>query len=756
MSSQDYAYIGKSVPRVDAPAKARGEARYTGDLELPGMLHARVLRSPIPHGRIVRLDTSQAAALPGVVAVITGADCPNSPVSTWLNLPKTFDQYILAKEKVRYVGEEMVAVAAEDEDTAVEALERIEVEFQELPAITDPEEALKEGAPLVHELKKNNISARWIREHGDVAAGFGKAKVVVKDRFKTQSVSHVALEPHVSLAHFEDGQLTVWSSTQVPFYVSRGLSIALQIPEEKIRVIKPSVGGGFGGKTETCSNELIAAFLACLTQRPVKLSFTREEVFIGTRRRHPMIIDSEMGVDSEGRITACDLRVIADGGAYTGYGITPLILAYTFANLPFRVPALKFEGYRVFTNLPISGAQRGFGGPQIRFALESQLDTIAEELGIDPMELRLKNCVRPGERLPNNLQIQSCGIAESIQETARISGWQEKRGKLPRGRGIGMGCYGFVSGAALHRLEPHIPHSETSISIREDGSVEVFSGAADIGQGSDSLILQIVAEELGIPMGDIRLVAADTRLTKPDMGSYSSRVTLMAGKATQKAAVAAREKLFEVAAEKLEVARDELMARDGRIGIAKQPKYGFSFQEVAKMACERARGAIQVIGNYSPPEGTFMSPTFSFGANVVEVEVDLETGKVKVLKIWGAHDCGVAINPQAVTGQIEGAIGMGLGQALMEEMAFVRGQTFQTDLISYPIPTALDISEIESVCIPTEDPVGPFGAKEAGEGTSLPIIPAIANAIYDALGLRFFELPLRSEKIALALRGKRK
>lgn len=756
MPSKEYAYIGKSVPRVDGPAKARGEARYTGDLELPGMLHARILRSPIPHGRIARIDISGATALPGVVAVITGADCPNSPVSTWLNLPKIFDQYILAKEKVRYVGEEMVAVAAEDEDAAVEALERIEVEFQELPAVMDPEEAMKEGAPLVHESKKNNISARFIREHGDVADGFGKAKVVRQDRFKTQSVSHVALEPHVSLASFEGGELTLWSSTQVPFYVSRGLSIALEIPEEKIRVIKPFVGGGFGGKTEANSNELIAAFLACLTQRPVKLSFTREEVFIGTRRRHPMIIDSTIGVDSEGTITACDLRVIADGGAYTGYGITPVLLAYTFANIPLRVPALKYEGYRVFTNLPISGAQRGFGGPQIRFALESQLDRIAEELGMDPVELRLKNCVQPGERLPNNLQIQSCGITESIIETARISGWEEKRGKLPRGRGIGMGCYGFVSGAALHRLEPHIPHSETSIYIRENGRVEVFSGAADIGQGSDNLILQIVAEELGIPISDIRLVAADTRLTQPDMGSYSSRVTLMAGKATQNAAVAVRGKLFEVAAEKLEVASGELIARDGRIYIAKQPKYGFSFQEIAQMACEAAGGPVQGMGNYSPQEGTFMSPTFSFGANVAEVEVDLETGKVKILKIWGAHDCGVAINPQAVTGQIEGAIGMGLGQVLVENMEFTHGQTFQTDLLSYPIPTALDIPEIESVCVPTEDPVGPFGAKEAGEGTSLPIIPAIANAIYDAIGIRFFELPISSEKIALALRGKSK
>ncbi|MBI2875847.1 MAG: molybdopterin-dependent oxidoreductase [Candidatus Tectomicrobia bacterium] len=743
----DYAYIGKSLPGVDAPAKARGEARYTGDLGLPGMLHARILRSPIPHGRIVRIDTARAAATPGVVAVITGQDCPNSPVGTWLNLPKIFDQYILAKEKVRYVGEEIAAVVAEDEDTAAEAIEKIVPELEALPAVFDPEEALKEGAPLVHAAKERNISIRWAQAHGDVVAGFQKARVVREDRFKTQAVSHVALEPHVTLAHYENHQLTVWSSTQVPFYVSRALSIALQLPEERIRVIKPFVGGGFGGKTETYGNEFIAAFLAMVTGRPVRLSFTREEVFLGTRRRHPMILDVKTGVDAEGILTACDCRVIADGGAYTGYGLTPLILAYTFINLPFRIPALKFEGYRVFTNLPISGAQRGFGGIQPRFALESQLDMLAEALGMDPVEIRLKNCIQPGEKLPSNHQIRSCGLRECIEETARISGWQEKRGKLPRGRGIGIGCYGFVSGAALHRLEPHLPHSETSIRIQEDGQVEVFSGAADIGQGSDTLILQIVAEELGIPPSSIRLVAADTRLTRPDMGSYSSRVTLMAGKATQNAAVNVKEKLFAVAAEKLEVTPADLVARGGQVQIAQTPQYGLSFGEVAQLACREAGGPIQGVGTYSPEPGTFMSPTFSFGANVAEVEVDLETGKVRVLKVWGTHDCGVAINPLAVTGQVEGAIGMGLGQALLEEMGFQGGQTFQADLIAYPIPTAFEVPEIETICVPTEDPVGPFGAKEAGEGTSLPIVAAIANAIHDAIGLRCFELPIRPETV---------
>lgn len=746
----DYSYIGKSIPRVDAPVKARGEARYTGDMELPGMLHAKVLRSPVPHGRIVRIDTTGAAALPGVVAVITGKDCPDSAVGTWLNLPRILDQYILAKEKVRYVGEEIAAVVAEDEDTALEALEKIGIELEELPAVLDPEEALREGAPLIHESKGSNVSARWIQEHGDVIAGFQKARAVREDRFKTQSVSHVALEPHVTLARFENDELTVWSSTQVPFYVSRALSMALQIPEEKVRVIKPFVGGGFGGKTETYGNEFIAAFLAVITGRPVKLSFTREEVFVGTRRRHPMILDIKTGVDSEGIITACDCRVIADGGAFTGYGLTPLLLAYTFLNLPFRIPALKFEGRRVFTNLPISGAQRGFGGLQPRFALESQLDMLAEELGMDPVEMRLKNCVEPGEKLPNNLQIRSCGLRECIEETARISRWKEKRGKLPPGRGIGVGCYGFVSGAALHRLEPHIPHSETSITVYEYGQVEVFSGAADIGQGSDNLILQIVAEELGIPIGGIGLVAADTRLTKPDMGSYSSRVTLMAGKATQTAAIAVREKLFEAAAEKLEVTPTELSARDGRIRIAQFSKHSLSFGEVAQLACRRAGGPVRGVGTYSPEKGTFLSPTFSFGANVAEVEVDPETGRVHVLKIWGAHDCGVAINPQAVTGQVEGAISMGFGQVLMEDMVFEEGQTFQADLISYPIPTALDLPEIESVCVTTDDPIGPFGAKEAGEGTTLAIVPAIANAVYDAVGLRFVDLPIRPENIALA------
>lgn len=761
-----YSVVGKRLPRVDGPAKASGAARYTADLSLPGMLHGRVLRSPTPHARVLNIDASRAERLPGVRAVVTGKDFGSFKYGF---LPHTRDEAPLALDKVRFIGDEVAAVAAIDEDTAEEALELIQVDYEELPAVFDPIEAMQEGAPRIHDHVERNISARAGMNFGDVEAGFREADFVREDRFVTQPVLHGFLEPHAALADWEPGdKVSIWASKQSPYFLYRNLATALGLPLSRVRVIQPFVGGGFGGKNESFALDFAAALLSRKAGRPVRIVYSLEEVLSAGRRRHSMILELKTGYKKDGTLVACHCRNIADGGAYTSVGPLTIYLCGVFLTLPYRLPHARYDAYRVYTNKPVSVAQRGNGIPQIRFAADCQLDRIALELGIDPVEIRLRNAIRPGDRTANNLKITSCGLSECIEWAAEAAGWKEKRAhsastspQTPDGRlrGIGIACNSLVSGARLRG------HNSTGVLIRvhEDGGVSLLTGSTDSGQGSETVLAQIVAEELGIGIEDIQVSHVDTDLTPIDPGSYGSRVTSIAGNAAKLAADDARRQLAEAAAHRLDAHVEELEFRDRKVFVKGSPERGMTFKQLAQMACYAGSGKTILgrgsyahdieVPNWETGEGN-LSAAYSFGAQVAEVEVDVETGQVRVIGTAAAHDCGFAINPMAAEGQFEGSISGGLGQALLEGFTIEEGQTLNPNLMGYGLPTAMDMPTVKTVLVETIDPVGPFGAKEAGEGTQISTVPAIVNAISHAIGAQIQELPVTPEKILKALEGR--
>jgi 4-hydroxybenzoyl-CoA reductase subunit alpha len=750
---EKYSVVGKRLPRVDGILKATGSAKFCGDLALPGMLYGKILRSTVPHAKIVHIDTRKAEELKGVRAVITGKDIPSNKYSWFPSLPHTMDDCALAIDTVRFIGDEVAAVAAIDEDIAEEALDLIEIEYEELPAVFDPEEAMTPGAPRIHGEIENNILLPLILNFGDAEGGFEASDYVREDRFQTQPVQQCPLETHVTLANYDpSGKFTIWAPNQSPLFLRRDLSIMLGVPQNRIRVITPFVGGGFGVKHETLSLTFCSAFLARKTGRPVKMEYTREEQFIATRHRHPLIMNLKTGVKKDGTIVAKKCRAIVDAGAYAG--ISPIIpsVVCAFLTVLYRVKHVKFEGYVVYTNNTPAGAHRGFGNPQIRFAAESQLDMIAEDLGMDPVEIRLKNAVRSGEITPNKFKITSCGLSDCIRETAAKSGWKEKRGKLPPYRGIGIACGNHTSGA---RLLTH-DSSSSFVRLEEDGTVNLLSGAPDCGQGSDTTISQIVAEELGVYLEDVKITSADSEITPVDLGTGGSRVTFIAGNAAKEAAKDAKKQLLEVGAKVLDADVKDLEIKHRRIYVRDNPDIGISIAEAVQASLSSKEGRhILGRGFYNPNtespdpytgEGN-ISPAYSFGAQVAEVEVDPETGHVKVLKITCAHDVGFAINPMALEGQIEGSILTGMGQSLFENIVKERGQSVNPSFLEYKIPSSMQMPEIESILIETVDPEGPFGAKGIGESTQIPTVPAIANAIYDAIGVRFKDLPITPDKV---------
>ncbi len=751
----EFNVVGKREPMLDAWEKATGKAKYTDDLSLPGMLFGKILRSPLPHAKILKVDLTEALKVPGVKDAISGRDIPKRKYGI---VPKAKDEYALAIEKVRYIGDEVAAVVATSPEAAEEAISRIKVEYEELPAVFDPLEAMKPGAPIIHEEVPDNVSATIRKEFGNVAKAFEDSDFIFEDHFETQPVNHCPMEPQAALAmvdHF--GKVTLWSSTQIPFFLRRNLATTLDLPESKVRIIKPKVGGGFGQKIDLYAKDFCAAFFAMRTGRPVKFVYDREEVFTCTRQRHPMYIYLKTGVKKDGTILAQQFRVIADGGAYNSTAPLMITLACFFIMLPYRIENLLFEGYHVYTNKPVGGAMRGHGIPQVRFAVETQLDIIAEKIGIDPLELRLKNAFQAGEPHPAKLLVQSCGFSETLKKAAEAIGWREKRGKLPFGRGVGLAGASFPSGVSNMS---HIS-SGAIVKIERDGSVTLLTGAADIGQGAETVISQIVAEELGVRIEDIRITAADTEITPLDPGTFGSGVTLRAGNAARMAARAAKEKLLEAIAEKMEVSPGELEMKNRRIFLRENPDRGFSFEEAIKIYQYSDR-PMPIIGrgSYFPPakepttllheDGNF-SPAYSFMTQAAEVEVDPKTGRVRVLKMVTAHDCGKAINPMLVEGQLEGSVVGGMGQALYENIIMEKGQVLNPNFLDYGIPTAMEIPSIESIEVETNDPEGPFGAKESGEGTQLSPAPAIVNAIYDAIGVRFKTLPVTPDKVLEAL-----
>ncbi|MBN1548963.1 MAG: molybdopterin-dependent oxidoreductase [Syntrophaceae bacterium] len=759
MAERPYHSIGRSMPRTDSLAKVTGRSLFTADIPVTRCLVGKILRSPHAHARIISIDTKKAEALPGVKAVVTGTDAP----VRYGILPVSQDEYPLAVEKVRFIGDEVAAVAAVDEATALQALDLIDVKYELLPAILDPHEALaREDIKIQERTAEANIERRIHLVFGDMERAFAEADYIRKDHFFKDAASHAFLEPHSALALYQDGKLTLWTATQVPHYVHRALSKVLGIPMEKIRVIKPALGGGFGGKGEPLPLEFAASLLAIKSGQPVRITHTREEVFLTHRGRHPMEMTLKTGVKKDGTITAVQFDSLLDGGAYGSYGVVTMIYSGQLLTAPYRIPAYAFDSVRVFTNKPPCGAQRGHGGVQPRFAFEVHLDRIAADLGIDPLEIRYRNAIEPDTMTVNELRITSCGFRECLNKVAEASDWRNRHGKLPYGKGIGLAGGFYVTGAAYPIYANPMPHSQVQIRVDRDGSATVFSGASDIGQGSDTLLVMITAETLGIPEECVRVVSADTETTPVDLGSYSSRVTFMAGNACRHAALEIRDRLLSVCAVKLEQKSDDLVIRGGYIFEAGKGEPAMTFDEAAVLA-EASGTALCALGSYRPPElagsykmgGVGPSPAYSFGAQAAEVEVDTETGEIRVVKIHCAHDLGFALNPMTASGQAEGAVVMGFGEAMMEHHAFLPdGQHRRPNFLDYKIPTCLDVPEVDVTLVESIDPAGPYGAKEIGEGSLHPSLPAIVNAIHDAIGCWIHDLPLSPEQILAAIAQK--
>jgi len=751
--------VGSSVRKVDGLSKCAGVTKYADDIVLPRMLFCKLHRAPVPHARIVRIDSSKAEKIPGVLAILTGKDLP-IPFGI---LPVSQDEHTLCLDKVRFVGDPVAAVAAIDEDAAFDAMNAIEVEYEPLDPILSIEEAIRTPSPRIHDYgDEGNIHKKVALEFGDVERGFREADAIFEDTFYYEGSTHLPMEQHAAVAQVDpDGKVTVWSSTQTPHYVHRALAKVLEMSPAHIRVIACPNGGGFGGKSDPFNHEIAVAKLALLTGRPVKITLTREEVFYCHRGRHPVLMQIRTGVAKDGAIKAMHFKSYLDGGGYGSYGVASTYYTGALQTVTYNVETYRFQGARVFTNKPPCGPKRGHGTPQPRFALEVHLDKIAGTLGVDPADLRLRHLVPPDSLTANYLRVGSMGLGKCIEAVVRGSGWKEKFRRLPRGKGIGLACSSYICGAGLPIYWNNMPHTGVQILLDRGGGVAVFCGEIDIGQGSDTVLAQVVAEVLGIDPYDIRIVFGDTDLTPVDLGSYSSRVTLMMGNAAIQAAERARELLSKGAAEKLGIPPERLGFAERRVFDVEAPDRGMTFAEAVVLA-ESRFGTIGTVGSYTPPpsagkykgSGVGPSPAYSYSAAVVELDVDPETGWTRVERVHLAHDVGQCINPVLVIGQIEGSVYMGLGEALMEEQVFRanrNGVHRQPSMLEYKSPTTMEMPDVVSYVIEDPDPNGPFGAKEVGQGPLLPVAPAVVNAVYDAVGVRIDEVPVTPEKILKAL-----
>jgi len=755
----DFQVVGRPQRKVDGLAKATGQALYADDIALSGMLHAKTLRSPHAHARILAIDASAALALPGVHAVITGKDLP----VRYGVIPWTQDENALAVDKVRFVGDPVAAVAAVDEDTANAALKLIRVEYEPLKAYLDPREALESDGPQIHAGKHGptNLSKHVELSFGDLEQAFRQADLVVEEDYSFHGTTHTAIEPHCALAQVSaDGLLTLWSSTQITHYVHRALAQVLQWPAQKIRVIQPCLGGAFGGKSDPFSLEFCVAKLAALSGRPVKMLWTREEVFYAHRGRHPMQMRYRTAASKDGRILGVDAQILIDGGAYSSYGLITTYYSGQLLTGPYDFPAYRFDSTRVFTNKPPCGPKRGHGSVQPRFAFEVQLDEVAQRLGIDPIEIRRRNFQGENTLTINGQRITSNGFLACLAEVERASGWKEKRGKLAFGRGLGVAGSMYISGTNYPVYPNPLPLSGVQLKVDRSGLVTVFTGGNDIGQGSNSVAAYLVAEELGLPVEHVRVVAADTDLCPVDLGAYSSRVTFMVGNAILDACRKLRRTIVLAVAEAWDVEPTRVRMLGGQVFDLEDPQRSIATAQAFQLA-EARFDTLGATGSYKPPElgGDYRggkigaAPAYSFSAHVVECQVDLETGRVTVDRVWCAHDCGRALNPMLVAGQIEGSVYMGIAEALLEEHAVNRyGLHAGPSLLDYRIPTALDTPEIEALIVESIDPEGPYGAKEAGEGPLHSSIPALSNAIFDAVGVRLRHLPFTPARVLKALR----
>ena len=763
-SDRGYRLIGKSPRKIDGLSKCTGVTRFADDLSMPRMLFAKLNRSPVAHARIVSIDTSAAEAMPGVKAVLTGRAMPE----TFGILPVSQDEHALCLDRVRFVGDPVAAVAAIDEDVAFDAMNAIRVEYEPLPEVFTPEDAMENEAPPLHDYGDDgNVHKRVSMQFGDIEAAFDEADEILEDVFHYGGSAHLAMEQHASLGWMDpDGRITIWSSTQTPHYLHKAASKVLGLPPSRVRVVATPNGGGFGGKSDPFNHEIVVAKLAQLTNRPVKIALTREEVFYCHRGRHPVLMRSKIGVKKSGEITGLHFESLLDGGAYGSYGVASTYYTGALQTVTYRVPVYRFDGVRAFTNKPPCGPKRGHGTPQPRCALEVQIDKVAERLEKDPADLRLSILQPPDSITANWLRVRTIGLEKCIREVVRASGWKEKFKKLPRGRGVGLACSSYISGAGLPIYWNAMPHSGVQLRLDRGGGVAVFCGETEIGQGSDTVLATCVAEVLGTGLYDVKVCVADTDLTPVDLGSYSSRVTLMMGNAAIQAAERARELLAQAVGQKLDVPGNRLVFADNRVFDAEHPDTGVAFSEAVQLA-EAKFGTIGTVGSYSPPPmpgryrgaGVGPTPTYSYSAAVVEVEADEDTGIVTVTKVWIAHDIGQAINRMLAVGQVEGGVYMGLGEALMEETVYRanrRGVMKVPSMLDYKSPTTLEMPVVSTILVEDPDPAGPFGAKEVGQGPLLPVPPAVANAVHDALGIRVDQIPITPELVLKALGSKDK
>ena len=767
-------YIGQRIPRKDGPEKVTGRAKYTGDIQLSGMLVGLILRSPHPHARILNIDTTRAEQLNGVKAVITARDTAGKKHG-FVETPRyPPDQYPLALDRVRFVGEEVAAVAATDPYIAEEALSLIQVEYEPLPAVFDPEAAMRPGAPEIHGThpKVNepliNIAGKTETGWGDVEAAFAQADYVREDRFESHLRTHGYLEPQVTVASYEPGgKLNVWTSSMGPFLKRAKLARTLGLPFSAVRVQKAWVGGAFGGKIDLFSHEFCAALLSIKTGRPVKVEASREEIFAAYRHGQPLIVELKTGVKKDGTLMAQQLRIINNCGAYRGSGVVVIFLSWGFTMVPYRLPNLKYEGYAVYTNNPVRAPQRGHGAPQLRFAVESQLDMIAEELGIDPVEIRLKNARVSGEQLPNGDNVHNCGLIECIQKAAEHTQFKQKYGvKRKRDladdhirRGIGMGVSAYFGGSLIY------PNSSSvTVKMNDDGTATLLTGALDLGQGAETVLCQIVAEELKIPVVEIQVLAADTDTTPVDIGSWISGNTYITGNATRVAATEVRKKLLDIAAEKMEIGIADLVMANKAVHAVGSPERKLSYRELIALSVQKHRGdPVRGEGHWRTMRDEPFHPSlattkgrwsenYAVDAQVAEVEVDTQTGIARLVRAVTAHDCGFPINPLLVEGQVDGQVSMALGHAFMEEVLMENGRTLNPNWLEYRMPTIHEIAVSEHIDVITEQykTDAPYRTKEVGEGLVSAILAAIANAIYDAVGVRLHSTPFSPEKI---LRG---
>ncbi len=754
----DLNVVGKRVPKRDAPLKATGAAVYIQDMKVPGMLYGKILYSKYPHARIVKIDTSKAETLPGVKVVLTGADVPNNFKIGFIK-----DNPPLKTGKVLSTRDEVAAVAAISPAIAEEAIDLIDVEYEELSGIFDPLEAMKEGAPMVHEeFKSNVLKMPWKFVAGDVEAAKKESAFIAEDTFSTQWVTHCCLGTSGCIASFDvNNNLTMYSNTQIPSLAQNDYLEALKafgLKNKRVRIIQCTIGGGFGSKLDTYAYEYIAILLALKARKPVKIVFSREEEFFATSPRQCTIMKITQGCDKEGKLTFREMEMVLDNGAYTSWGATtPSVMMVPISSL-YKVPNIKYIAKCVYTNNTYSQAFRGYGNPQATFAIESCLDQLAEKADIDPLEMRRLNANEPGEVTPQNFKITSCGMKECVDEVAKRLDWKNKRGKH-NGKGVGMASLIHVGGAArVYKSDG----CGTIIKVDDNGKVDVITGSSEIGQGSETIISQIVAEVLGISIDDINVINNDTDICPWDVGAHASRTTFVAGNSALGAAKKIKAQIMEIAAKNLSEPPEALEIKDGIIFSMNDKERNIPLGKVLRKAHYTLGGKMLVAEHfYDPPNENFdqnfkgnLSVAYAYGAHGVEVEVDKETGQVKILNYIAAHDVGKALNPMLLEGQIYGGGLMGIGYALGERMIFDKGYLKNGTFLDYKVPTVKDAPPVQAVIVETDEQAGPFGAKGIGEPGLVPTAPAIANAIYDAIGVRIKDLPITPEKVLRALKEK--